>query len=63
MDAHILRERDGSIIGRISTDSTGKQWLHDKNGSPMGTYDPNTDWTYTRNGEVVAQGNMLVTLL
>lgn len=58
-----LRDRNGNLLGKIKTQSSGKLELRDKNGNLKGTYDPKKNETRDRNGNLVAKGNMLTTLL
>ena len=58
-----LRDKNGSLLGKIHTQSSGKLELRDKNGTLKGTYDPKQNETRDKNGILVAKGNMLTTLL
>jgi len=58
-----LRDKNGSLLGKIKTLSSGKQELRDKNNSLKGTYDPRSNETRDKNNSLVAKGNMLTTLL
>jgi hypothetical protein len=58
-----LRDKSGSLLGKIHTRSDGKLELRDKSGSLKGTYDPKSNETRDKSGSLVAKGNMLTTLL
>ena len=58
-----LRDRNGSLIGKIKTLSDGKLELRDRNGSLRGTYNPKNNETRDRNGSLVGKGSILTTLL
>ena len=57
--AEDLRDKNGNLLGRIIQRSDGKLEGRDKNGNLRGTYDPRTDETRDRNGNLVGHGNML----
>ena len=58
-----LKGKNGNLMGRIKCLSNGKSELRDKNGNLKGTYDPKSNDTRDRNGNLFARGNMLTTLL
>lgn len=58
-----LRNRQGHLLGRISTSKDGQLELSDPKGHLKGTYDPKRDFTRNRMGHVVGRGNLLATLL
>lgn len=58
-----LRDKNNNLLGKIKTLSNGKSELRDKNGNLKGTYDSKSDETRDKNGNRVAKGNMLATLL
>lgn len=57
MADHELRDRIGNLRGRIRTLSGGKLELRDR------TYNPKSDDTRDRTGNLVGRGNVLATLL
>jgi hypothetical protein len=63
MSSEDLRDRNGNLLGRITTQSDGRMELRDRNGNLKGHYNPSSNETRDRNGNLVARGNMLVTLL
>ncbi len=63
MSSEDLRDRNGNLLGRITTMSDGRMELRDRNGNLKGHYNPSSNETRDRNGNLVARGNMLVTLL
>jgi hypothetical protein len=63
MSRHDLRDRNGHLLGWITTTSSGKQELRNPYGHLKGTYDPKTNQTCDPNGHLVARGNLLTTLL
>ena len=63
MDEQVLRDRNGSILGRISTQGNGLLQLRDGNGNIKGFYDPKNDVTLHKDGSIAFRGNMLTTLL
>ena len=63
MSTQDLRDRNGSLIGKVVTKSDGKQEIYDRFGSIHGKYDPKTNKTYDRRGSLVGTGNLLTTLL
>ena len=58
-----LRDKNGNLLGKIKSLSNGKSELRDKNGNLKGTYDPKSNETRDKNGNIIARGNMLATLL
>lgn len=58
-----LRDRYGSLIGKIKTLSDGRFELRDKYGSLKGTYNPQNNETRDSHGGLVGKGNILTTLL
>jgi hypothetical protein len=58
-----LRDRRGNLLGRIRVLSNGKLELRDRPGNLRGTYDPKSDQTRDRTGNLVGKGNLLATLL
>jgi hypothetical protein len=63
MGEQVLRDRNGSLQGKIRERTDGKLELRDRNGNLKGTYDPKRDETRDRNNNLVARGNMLTNLL
>lgn len=58
-----LRDRQGHLVGTIQQRYDGKLEGRDRNGNLKGTYDPKTDETRDRSGNLVGKGNMLSTLI
>ncbi len=58
-----IRDRNGNLLGRITSVSDTRVEIRDKNGSLKGYYNPKINETRDRNGNLVAKGNMLATLL
>lgn len=58
-----LRDRLGNLLGTVETRSDGEQVLRDRQGNLKGTYNPTWDKTCDPQGELVAYGNILTTLL
>lgn len=63
MADQVLKDSRGFTIGKISTDSSGKQTIKDARGFTKGTYDPKTNQTKDARGFLVGSGNLLATLL
>lgn len=63
MSEQLLKDRNGSLIGKIKILSSGKHELRDKNGGLKGFYDPKSNETRDAHGSLVAKGNLLTTLL
>lgn len=59
----VLKDNRGYTIGKISTDSTGKQTIRDARGYPKGSYDPKENKTKDARGYTIGTGNLLTTLL
>jgi len=58
-----LKDRNGNLLGRIVHVSANRVEIRDKNGNVKGYYAPQQNETRDRNGNKVASGNMLTTLL
>jgi hypothetical protein len=58
-----LTDRSGRRIGTIETQPNGSQIIMDRGGNRQGTYDPMTNTTTDRGGQVVGHGNLLSGLL
>lgn len=58
-----LRKPNGNVIAYIRTGTNGWQWLHRLNGSCLGCYRPETNGTYSLNGNFIGWGNLLGTLI
>jgi len=63
MDEQLLKDRDGRILGRISTQGNGLHQLRDASGNIKGFYDPKSDTTLNKDGSLAFRGNMLTALL
>jgi hypothetical protein len=63
MSTRDLRDRNGNFLGRINTLSDERQELRDKNGNLKRHYNPHGNETRGHNGNLVARGNMLSSLL
>jgi hypothetical protein len=63
MSEQQLRDRRGTLLGKIKTLSTGKLEIRDAHGVLRGTYDPKRDETRDARGKLVGKGNLLATLL
>lgn len=62
MSMEILRDRSGSVIGRII--KMGNQFvLYTPGGERLGHYDPNMNATYDARSNRIGQGNLLALLL
>lgn len=55
-----LKDKKGVIICRIVTRGD-KQFIYDRHGNQLGYFDGKH--TYNKNGKMIAQGNMLTSLL
>ena len=53
MKNEILKNREGRVVGRING-----EWLLDRSGLPVARYIPATDKTITREGRIVANGDV-----
>jgi hypothetical protein len=58
-----LKDRNGNKIGAIETRSDGTQIGKDKNGNKRGEYNPKTNTTKDRNGNIYGKGNLLSVLI
>jgi len=58
-----LRDRYGCLLGTIKPLSGGRSEIRDANGQLRGTYDQTTNQTRDSNGQLVATGNVLSSLL
>jgi hypothetical protein len=58
-----LLDRSGNLIGTIEIRSDGKQEGRDRSGNLKGTYDPKSNETRDRSGNVVGKGNFLSNLI
>ncbi len=63
MAEQILRDRTGSKIGSIETQSNGVQIARDRTGSKVGEYDPRSNVTRDRTGSKFGDGNQLAALI
>jgi hypothetical protein len=63
MADQILEDKQGRIIAKISTGSSGIQTITDPQGRTKGSYDPRTNKTRDPQGRTVGIGNLLTTLL
>lgn len=61
--AQELRDRHGTLLGKITIRSDGKYEGRDSHGSLKGTYDPKSNQTRDKNGALVGNGNMLSNLV
>lgn len=58
-----LKDRNGNRIGAIEIRSDGTQIGKDKNGNRRGEYNPKTNTTKDKNGNVYGKGNLLSVLI
>ena len=63
MSDQVLKDRLGNVLGKISTASDGTLIIKDRLGNVKGKYDPKTNKTKDRLGNVIGTGNLLTTLL
>lgn len=63
MSTEYLRDRMSRVIGRIDTDSCGRQVGRTLLSVVVGTYDPRTDTTYDILHREFGTGNQLATLI
>jgi hypothetical protein len=63
MAEQVLKDRNGNKIGAIETRSDGTQIGKDKNGNRRGEYNPKTNTTKDKNGNIFGKGNLLSTLI
>ena len=63
MGDQILKDRHGQPRGKIKTLSNGRLEIVDRQGTPVGTYDPKTNKTLDKHGSPIGSGNLLTTLL
>jgi len=63
MSSQELRDSSNRLLGRITTQSSGKMELRDHSNSLKGTYDPKTNETRDHSNRLVGRGNLLTTLL
>ena len=63
MSEQILRNKNGSIIGKITIDSYGTQTIWSANGSRLGSYKPSDNVTKDKNGSTFGKGNLLTMFL
>jgi hypothetical protein len=61
--AEDLRDRNGNLLGRITERSSGVLEGRDRNGNLRGTYDPRTNETRDKSGNLVGRGNLLSNLI
>ena len=60
--SEILRDRYGTMIGQIRTEGS-KRILLDRYGYMLGRYEAVLDMTFDKYGNMIARGDLLVTLL
>lgn len=58
-----LRDHDGNIIGKITTNPNGSQVIRNHNGDIKGVHNPVTNRTSDEFGNTVGYGNILTTLI
>lgn len=58
-----IRDRQGTTLGRLTTERSGRIVASDRNGRMLGYYDPKADRTYERLGRFLAQGNICAALI
>jgi len=63
MAEQVLKDRNGNKIGAIEARSDGTQIGKDKNGNRRGEYNPKTNTTKDKNGNVLGKGNLLFALI
>lgn len=63
MSEQVLKNKNGSTIGKITTDSYGVQTICNARGERLGSYHPGLNVTRNKNGANVGYGNLLTTLL
>jgi len=59
----VLKDRNGNKIGAIETRPDGTQIGKDRNGNRRGEYNPKTNTTKDKNGNVFGKGNLLTVLI
>jgi len=63
MAEQVLKDRNGNKIGAIEIRSDGTQIGKDKNGNRRGEYNPKTNTTKDKNGNLFGKGNLLSALI
>lgn len=58
-----LKDKNGRLLGVIKVKNDGVMEIRNKNGFYLGKYNPKTNTTYDRNGNIIGRGNLLVTFL
>jgi len=58
-----LRDRNGNLLGRITERSNGVLEGQDRSGNLRGIYDPRSNETRDKNGNLIGRGNMLSSLI
>jgi hypothetical protein len=61
--SQIIKDARGLMLGRITTDPSGRQRAVSARGLTLGYYDPRTNKTADSRGLKVAQGNVLAGLI
>lgn len=59
----ILSDSLGRPLGSLESQPDGTQRLYDRNGVPLGVYDPRMNQTRDTSGRPVGSGNLLASLL
>jgi hypothetical protein len=59
MAEQVLKDRNGNKVGVIEIRSDGTQIGKDKNGNRRGEYNPKTNTTKDKNGNIFGKGNAL----
>lgn len=63
MTTRTLLDRNGCLLGRISSEGPGRLVLIDHAGRLLGRYDAHQDVTLDYAGRLVGKGDLLATLL
>ncbi len=63
MTTEPLKDAYNNVLGSIETSPDGSQVLRDANGKIRGYYDPSTDHTRGPDKQILANGNVLTTLI
>ncbi len=58
-----IRDRNNSLIGRITVESNGDKTVRDKYNKLLGYYRKSSDTTYDKDNRVVARGDASAMLL
>jgi hypothetical protein len=61
--SQVIKDARGLTIGRITTDSSGRQKAVDARGLTVGYYDPKANRTTDARGLKVGEGNLLAALI